>query len=110
MWKEFPCHDVFMNVRPNGAYHQTSNIKGTLESNKIVDHSDVVGALPAGTAPTTSSFSTQHLASMDWVKASARRDQKHLSVRIWCAYVTGFIVIKHCCHPCSFLMGIIWLT
>ena len=26
--------------------------------NKIVDHSDVVGASPAGAAPTTSSFST----------------------------------------------------
>ena len=30
--------------------------------NKIVDHSDVVGASPVGAAPTTSSFSTQHLA------------------------------------------------
>ena len=29
-----------------------------LVSNKIVDHSDVVGALPVGTAPTTSLFST----------------------------------------------------
>ena len=30
----------------------------TLEGNKIVDHSDVVGASPVGAAPTTSSFST----------------------------------------------------
>ena len=36
--------------------------------NKIVDHSDVVGASPVGTAPTTSSFSTYFLASMDWAK------------------------------------------
>ena len=47
---------------------QTSNISHTLLGNKIVYHSDVVGATPVGTAPTTSSFSTQHLASMDWEK------------------------------------------
>ena len=39
-------------------YRKTSNIRRTLESNKIVDHSDVVGASPVGAAPTTSSFST----------------------------------------------------
>ena len=41
-----------------GEYRQTSNIKRTLKCNKIVDHSDVVGASPVGAAPTTSSFST----------------------------------------------------
>ena len=41
---------------------QVSNISGTLVSNKIVDHSDVVGASPVGAAPTTSSFATQNLA------------------------------------------------
>ena len=39
-------------------YHQTSNVSCTLVGSKIVAHSDVVGALPVGTAPTTSSFST----------------------------------------------------
>ena len=39
-------------------YRQTSNISQTLTGNKIVDHSDVVGASPVGAAPTTSSFST----------------------------------------------------
>ena len=39
-------------------YHQVSNISRTLVGNKIVDHSDLVGALPVGAAPTTSSFST----------------------------------------------------
>ena len=39
-------------------YHKTSNIRRTLVENKIVDHSDVVGASPVGAAPTTSSFST----------------------------------------------------
>ena len=39
-------------------YRQVSNIRRTLVSNKIVDHSDEVGASPVGAAPTTSSFST----------------------------------------------------
>ena len=39
-------------------YCKTSNIRRTLVGNKIVDHSDVVGASPVGAAPTTSSFST----------------------------------------------------
>ena len=37
---------------------QTSNISHTLAGNKIVDHSDVVGESPIGTAPTTFSFLT----------------------------------------------------
>ena len=39
-------------------YRQVSNIRGTLVGNKIVDHSDIVGAGPTGDAPTTSAFST----------------------------------------------------
>ena len=39
-------------------YRKVSNISRTLVGNKIVDHSDVVGASPVGAAPTTSSFST----------------------------------------------------
>ena len=39
-------------------YCQTSDVSHTLVGNTIVDHSDVVGASPVGTAPTTSSFST----------------------------------------------------
>ena len=38
-------------------YRKVSNIRYTLVGNKIVDHSDVVGASPVGAAPTTSSFS-----------------------------------------------------
>ena len=38
-------------------YRKVSNISCTLVDNKIVDHSDVVGASPVGAAPTTSSFS-----------------------------------------------------
>ena len=39
-------------------YRKTSNIRGTSVGNKIVGHSDVVGASPVGAAPTTSSFPT----------------------------------------------------
>ena len=39
-------------------YHQTANISCTLVDNINVDHSDVIGALPVGTAPATSSFDT----------------------------------------------------
>ena len=39
-------------------YRKVSNTSRTLVGNKIVDHSDVVGASPVGAAPTTSSFST----------------------------------------------------
>ena len=46
-------------------YRQTSNVRRTSVGNKIVDHSDVVGASPVGPAPTTYSFSTQHPASLD---------------------------------------------
>ena len=65
-------------------YHQTSKERHTLVDNKIVDHSDVVGASPVGAAPTTSSFWTQHLASMDWAKITARRGKKHLNFGFGC--------------------------
>ena len=65
-------------------YRQVSNIWRTLVGNKIVGHSDVVGASPVGAAPTTSSFSTKHLASLDWAKIIARRDEKHLSLGFGC--------------------------
>ena len=61
---------------------------------KNVVHSDVVGASPVGAAPTTSSFSTWHLASMDWTKTTARRDEIHLSFGNWCAYFRGLTAIK----------------
>ena len=65
-------------------YRKTSNIRCTLVGNKIVDHSDVVGASPVGAAPTTSSFSTKHLASRDSAKTAARQYEDLLSVGIWC--------------------------
>ena len=56
-------------------YRQTSNISHILVGDKIVDHSYVIGASPADAAPTTSSFSTQHPASMDWAKMTKMRSE-----------------------------------
>ena len=49
---------MILNQSTDEANRQVSNISRTLVGNKIVDHSDVVGASPVGAAPTTSSFST----------------------------------------------------
>ena len=65
-------------------YHKTPNISRSSVGNKVVDNSDVVGASPVGAASTTSSFSTQQLASMDWAKTTARGYKKHLNFGIWC--------------------------
>ena len=55
-----PCEVEIIRLycRRSGTYRKVSNIRRTLVDNKIVDHSDVVGASPVGAAPTTSSFST----------------------------------------------------
>ena len=50
--------DFIASAQAKIEYHQTSNIRHILVGNKIVDHSDVVGASPVGAAPTTSSFPT----------------------------------------------------
>ena len=53
--------DIILTVELLGVYceySETSNISHILVGNKIVDHSDVVGAAPVGAAPTTSSFPT----------------------------------------------------
>ena len=47
-------------------------------------YTSLVGASPVGAAPTTSSFSSWHLASMDWAKTTTRGYNKHLSFGIWC--------------------------
>ena len=69
---------------------KSSNISRTLVGNKIVDHSDVAGASPIAAAPTTYSLSTQHMASMNWTKTTARRDEEHLSFGIWCTLYQRF--------------------
>ena len=60
------CHDEAY------VYRQLSNITRTSVGNKIVDHSDVVEASPVGAAPTTSSFSTWHLATLEMGKDNCK--------------------------------------
>ena len=52
------CNYLQFPVGCNYTYRQVSDISRTLVGNKIVDHSDVVGASPVGATPTTSSFPT----------------------------------------------------
>ena len=80
---------IYCNIVWHYVYSQTSNIKCTLVGNKFVDHSDVIGALPVTPAPTTSSFSTKHRASMDWAKTTTRPNKKHLSFGIGVTYIIG---------------------
>ena len=80
-----PLLPTWINFNPSmDKYRKTSNIRLTLVGNKIVDHSDVVGASPVGAAPTTSSFSTQHLALRYSAKTAAGQYESLLSVGIWC--------------------------
>ena len=66
-------HQTKMEYR----YCQTSNMRRTLVGKNIVDHPDVVGASPVADAPTTSSFSTEYLASMYWAETTAGRNENH---------------------------------
>ena len=50
--------DAIAHTRPIQIYRQTSNTSRALVGNRIVDHSDLVGASPVGAAPATSSLST----------------------------------------------------
>ena len=75
-----------------------SNIGRTLVGNKIVDHSDIVGASPVGAAPTTSSFSTEHMALMNWAKTTARRD-KNIYVWGWGAPYIRELTVYVCPKP-----------
>ena len=68
-------------------YCHTSNISRTFVGNKMVDHSDVVGASPFGAAPTTSSFSTsiyctKTTARWDW-ETYKFYDLVHLILGVW---------------------------
>ena len=60
-------------------YRQISDISRTIVGNKIVNHSDVVGASSVGASPAISSFSTKYLASMDWAKTTARQTARKTS-------------------------------
>ena len=66
----------------------------TLEGNKIDDHLDVDGASHVS-APDTSSFLTEHLASIDCAKTTARWDQKNVCCGSWCDLYWRFD--SNCC-------------
>ena len=87
-WSETDSWNSF--ISKTRTYCQTSNIRHTLARNKIVDHSYVVG-----TAPTTSSFSTEHLGPVDSAMTTERRDN---------IYILGFCM--------SYIRGltVTWLT
>ena len=67
-----------MGLSFNSAYRKISYISRTLVGKKIIDHSDVVGASPAGAAPTSSSLSTRRLSQIYFTKTTARQDEKRL--------------------------------
>ena len=72
----------FTSLFDSFEYCQISNLSCTLVGNKFIVHSDVVGASPVGALPAASTFSTYHVASVDWAKTTARRDEKQLSFGI----------------------------
>ena len=78
LWKP---HNFLMITAPSfdAQYRQTSTINRTLGGNKVVDHSDEV-------APTTSSFSIEHMTSLDCAKTTARRNEIHLMFGICMFY------------------------
>ena len=86
-------------------YRQTCNIRCSLVGNQIVNLSDVVGASPVHAAPTTSSFSTEHMVSVDWAKTTARWDEKHLDFGIWCHLYQRFDS-----SSCWYASSLIWET
>ena len=58
------------------AYRKTSNIRGTLLGNKIVDHSDVVGASPAATAPNY--IHSRLNIWLQWIRQSQLQDSMRI--------------------------------
>ena len=74
-------------------YRQILDIIGTLVGNNIVDHSGIVWASPVG-ASTNYIFILDLTPgfSMDWAKATAGRDGKHLSFVIGATYIRGLTV------------------
>ena len=78
-------------------YHQMSNISHTFVGNKIVDHSDVVGASPVGAAPTTSSFSTW----LQWFGQRQPQDETTNILSFGAPYIRDLTVLSlNLWHTC----------
>ena len=76
---------LYMNYK---GHRHISNISHTIVGNKIVDHSDVVGASPVGAAPTTSSFSTSRTPGFNGLGKTRREtfkfwDLVRLILEVW---------------------------
>ena len=83
---------------------QISHIRRISVGIKIVDQSDVVEASPVGAAPTTSSFSTSQLASMEGAKTTVSRDDKHSKFGdLVCPYIRDFMVVGMRCKQGTLL-------
>ena len=73
-------------------YHKVSNIRRILVGNKIIDHSDVVGASPVGAAETTPGFNglgkdnrkttRETFVFWDWVRLILENWRVYVSVII----------------------------
>ena len=74
LWIGVVTVSVLSNLRNQFTYRHTSNIRRTFLGNQIVDHSDVVGASPAGVAPTTFSFATHGFNGLDKNNCKMRRE------------------------------------
>ena len=68
-------HKSWSSIVHSVRWDKTSNVSHILAGSEIGDHSDVVGASLIGAAPTTSSFSTWHLASGDSAKTATRQKE-----------------------------------
>ena len=82
-------------------YCQTSNISHTLVGNNIVDHSDVVGALPVGTAPTTSFLNL----TPQWIEQRQLQDEATIIKVLWFGvpYIWDFTVMLFVVEYVSFM-------
>ena len=71
-------------------YHETSNISRTIISNKIVDHSDVVGAWPVGVVPTHTSIFDLTTGFNGLGKDNCKTRGETSNLGIWCVIYKRF--------------------
>ena len=93
-WRRLSNFIAMISIKPN--HRVASNIRRISVDIEIVDHSGIVGASPAGAAPTTSSFSTltRGFIGLGKDKCKARRgtfrfgDLVRLILEVWRQFVS----------------------